>query len=372
MDALTALNVTTREEYWPNLITDLWGNQSPWMARIREKMVPWRGGKFIKSVFRFRPMAGFSHYSVGANHTNVDVDTLASGNFTLKFAQQPIVIFKEIVQVFNKGPEAVFSVLDEKMENGLDTITQGIAYNLYGDDITDPDSPAGLATFIGDGVLPQWNGLVSTSYGNVTRSDYAQGQMNANIFWGGTSTGELGDINFPLFERAYRKACRGNKHPDVILTNHLGFSAILNKMEPQFRYFEDTTDPYWGGDGYHFHGAYIMVDEFAPTTEGLSNDDNYGLGNYLTGTINPNPVTTTKNGFPVVGDAATLKVGEPYFFINTDEMIFRLDDDPEYGFGFSGFIGNQDSEKLVGRIKAAYCLQGLGSRYQSTIIGTGG
>lgn len=371
MDVLIALNTTTREEYYPELIFDAWFNESPWLARMREKMKPWRGGRFIKSVFRYRPMAGFSHYSVGANHTNVDVETLAAGAFQLKFAQQPIVVFKELIQVFNKGPEAVFSILDEKMENGLSTITQGIAYALYGDDITDPDLPAGLATFIGDGVLPSWNGLVSTSYANVTRSDYAQGQMNSNIFWGGTSTGALGDVTFPLFEKVYRKCCRGTKEPDLILTNHIGFSAILNKMEPQFRFFEDATDPFWGGNGYRFHNAYIMVDEYAPTSEGLADADNFGLGNFKTAAFT-NPVTTTKNGFPIVGNAATLDPGEPYFFLNTDEMIFRLDDDPEYGFGFSGFMGNQDSEKLVGRIKAAYALQGLGSRYQGLLLGTGG
>lgn len=371
MDLRSPINITTLEEWYPNLITDVWFTDDPWFARLREKMVPWRGGKFIRSVFRYRPMAGFGHYAMGAVHTNVKVDTLAEGAFELKLAQVPVVEFKEELQVYNKGENAIFSLLDEDLENALATITDGISFALFGSGSTDSTLPDGLTSMIGDGVLPNWDGTVSTNYAGITRSDFSRNEMNGNIFWGGTPTGKLGDINFPLLERAYRRACRGGKEPDLIMTNHLGFSAMLNKIEPQYRYYEEATDPFWGGSGYKFHKAYVMVNEHAPSSEGLSDVDNYGLGNYKTGTV-ANPVAVTKNGFPITGDAATLDMGEPIFIINTDEMIFRVDDDPEYGFGFSGFIGNQDSERVVGRIKAAYALQGLGSRYNSVILGIGG
>lgn len=371
MDIRSPINITTREEYYPRLINDVWFTENAWFSRLREKLVPWRGGRFIRSVFRYRPMAGFTHYKMGQVHTNVKADTLAEGAFELKFAQVPIVEFKEVLQVYNKGDEAIFSLLDEDLENALATMTDGIGFTLWGDGSVDDSVPDGLAAMIGDGVLPSWNGNVVDKYAGVSRADFTRNEMSGNIFWGGTSTGQLGDINFPLLERAYRKACRGTKEPDLILTNHLGFSAMLNKIEPQYRYYEEATDPFWGGSGYKFHKAYVMIDEHAPSTEGLTDDENYGLGNYKTGTIT-NPVTTAKNGFPTTATAANLVVGEPIAILNTDEMIFRVDDDPEYGFGFSGFLGNQDSERVVGRIKAAYALQGLGSRYQSMILGIGG
>lgn len=77
MDAITALNITTRESWWPDTIDDLWFTDGAWFSRLRERIVPHRGGRFIKSVFRHRPMAGGTHYRVGSNFTNPKVETLA-------------------------------------------------------------------------------------------------------------------------------------------------------------------------------------------------------------------------------------------------------------------------------------------------------
>ncbi len=370
MDLRSPINITTREEYWPALMNDLWFTRDPWFARLRESAQLWHGGRFIRSVFRFRPMAGGGHYKMGAVHTNTKVQTIADGAFELKFFQQPIVEFKEELQVFNKGDNAIFSILDEDLSNALETAEDHISYALLGSGSVDDSLPDGLSAMIGDGVLPSWDGTVATNYAGVARSDFSGGQMNGNIFWAGTPTGKLGDINFPKMERAYRKCCRGSKEPDLIMTNHLGFSAMLNKIEPQYRY-EEAVDPMWGGSGYRFHKAYVMTNEHCPTSEGLDADENFDVGNFKTGTIT-NPVAVTKNGFPIVGAAPTLDIGEPIFILNTGEHIFRLDDDPEYAFGFSGFLGNQDSERVVGRIKVAYALQGLGSRYNGLVLGVGG
>lgn len=375
MDAISALNITTRESWWPDTIDDLWFVDGALFSRLRERIIPHRGGRFIKSVFRHRPMAGGTHYRVGSNFTNPKVETLADAVHNLSFARQPIVEQKEIIQVFNKGDEAIFSILDEDLSNGLATITDMIGFALYGTNLVDPDMPEALASFIGDGVLPNWDGTVATSYASVTRSDYSRGQMNSNIFWGGKSNGAAGDVNFPLFNRAYTKSSRGAKHPNLILSNHIGVSAIINKLEPQYR-FEETTDPMWGGEGYRFRGAYIMIDEHAPTSEGLNNDDNYGLGNYKTAAFaNPIVAGTTgdgKNGFPNATNATNLDPGEPIWMLNTDEMALAIDDDPEFGFGLSPFMGTPDSHKVVAEINAAYALLGIGSKYQSLILGCKG
>jgi len=370
MDLRSPINITTREEYWPALMNDLWFTRGAYFSRLRETAQLWHGGRFIRSVFRFRPMAGGGHYKMGAVHTNTKVPTIADGAFELKFFQQPIVEYKEELQVFNKGDNAIFSILDEDLSNGLETSEDHISYALFGSGNSDDSLPDGLSAMIGDGVLPSWNGDVIDKYAGISRADFSGGQMSGNIMWFGGPTGKLGDINFPKMERLYRKCCRGNKKPNLILSNHLGFSMMINKLEPQYR-FEEVTDPMWGGDGYKFHSAYVMVDEHCPTSEGLDADENFDVGDFKTGTIT-NPVTVTKNGFPIVGNAPTLEIGEPIFVLNTDEQIMRLDDDPEYAFGFSGFLGNQDSERVVGRIKVAYALQGLGSRYNGLGLGAGG
>lgn len=371
MDLRSPVNIVTRREIYPDLIDDFWFTESAWFARLRERIVPFRGGTFTSSVFRFRPLIA-NHYKMGATHNITKVQTLAESAFGMRLAQASIPEFKEELEIYNKGELAVFSLLDEDLENGLQTITDLISFAAWGEGQTDDTFPNGLAEMIGDGVLPNWNGFIAEEYGGVTRNGDVGSVLNGNIVWGGTQTGKLGDINFPLMNFAYTLACKGSEEPDLIIANRLGHSYMWNKMEPQYRYTESVTDPYWGGSGFRFRNAYVMVDEHAPSSMGLTDEENFGLGGYKTGIINPNPVTVTKNFFPVVGEAPTLEVGEVFFILNTSRMVFRISDSAEYGFGFSGFMGTPDSEKVVGRIKAAYNFEGLGSRYQTVLYGIGG
>jgi hypothetical protein len=94
------------------------------------------------------------------------------------------------------------------------------------------------------------------------------------------------------------------------------------------------------------------------------------LGNYQTAAFT-NPLTgTPANGFPNSTAAPNLTPGEPIFLLNTDFMVMRISDSAQYGFGFSGFMGTPDSEKVVGRIKAAGNVQGV-PRYHSLVYGIG-
>lgn len=371
MDLRSPINIVTRREIYPNLIDDFWFTESAWFSRLRDKIVPFRGGTFTSSVFRFRPMPA-SHYAMGATHNVTKVQTIADSAFDMKFAQSSIAEFEEELEVYNKSELSVFSLLDEDLTNCLSSVTDCISFAGWGEGITDPTMPNGLAEIVGDGILPSWNGYVATELGGVVRNGDVGDALNGNIIYGGTENGKLGDINFPLANYTYSLACKGPEEPDLIIANRLGHTYMWNKLEPQFRYTEAVQDPYWGGSGFRFRNAYVMVDEHAPSSMGKSDEDNYGLGNYLTTTINPNPVTVTKNFFPVVGDAPTLEVGEVFFFLNTNRIIMRVSDSPKYGFGFSGFMGTPDSEKVVGRVKVAYNFESIGSRYHSVLYGIGG
>jgi len=370
MDLRSPVNIVTRREIYPDLIDDFWFTESAWFARMRERVVPFRGGSFTSSVFRFRPMTA-SFYKMGATHNITKVQTLAESAFGIKLAQASIPEFKEELEIFNKSDLAVFSLLDEDLENGLQTVTDLISFAAWGQGQTDDSLPNGLSEMIGDGVLPNWDGFVAPSYGGVQRNGDVGAVLNGNIVWGGTQTGAPGDINFPLLNYAYDLACKGAEEPDLIISNRLGRSFMWNKMEPQYRYTESVSDPYWGGSGFRFRNAYVMVDEHAPSTQGLTDVDNYGLGNYKTGSFT-NPVLATKNFFPINTDAPTLTVGEVIWILNTNRMVFRISDSAEYGFGFSGFMGTPDSEKVVGRIKAAFNFEGLGSKFQTVLYGIGG
>lgn len=372
MDLRSPINIVAKREIYPDLIDDLWFTQDPVFARLRENIAPFSGGTFTAAPFRFRPMSA-THYAPGATHTANKVQTIADSQFDMKFAQCSIPEFQEELEVYNRGENSNFSLLDEDLENGLASLTDLLSFDIWGDSLSDPTLPNGLAEMIADGVLPQWNSTVATTYGGVTRGGDVGSVLNGNIIWGGTQTGLLGDMNWPLMNYAYTRATHGAEEPDLIVTNKFGHSCAWAKLEPQFQYTESVTDPYWGGTGFKFRKAYVMVSEHCPSlVDGLSDADNYGLGNYLTGTINPNPVAVTKNFFPVVGNAATLSVGETYWGLNSRRLIFRVSDSPVYGFGFSGFMGTPDSEKVVGRIKVAYNYEGNGCKFHFTILGIGG
>lgn len=371
MDLRSPVNIVARHEIYPDLIDDFWFTESALFSRLRENIAPFTGGTFTRSVFRFRPMTA-SWYKMGQTFNIQKVQTLGDSNFDMKQCQTSIPEFKEELMIYAKGEQAVFSLLDEDLENGLQTLTDLVSFQIWGQGQTDDSKMNGLSEFIGDGVLPQWDSTVATTYGGSTRNGTYGSVLNGNIFWAGTQTGATGPITWPLLEQAYRAACRGSKEPNLIVCNKAAFSYMLAKIEPQYQVENNVQDPYWGGSGLKFHNAYVMVDEHCPSlVYGLSDDDNFGLGNYLTGTINPNPVLTAKNNFPTFTNANTLAVGEVIFILNTDEMVMRITDEPEFAFGFSGFLGAQDSNKVVGRIQAALNFEGMGSRYQSTIFGIG-
>lgn len=371
MQLTSPVNLVTRRAIYPDLIYDFWFTESPITARLRENLDYFMGGSYIQSIFRFRPMVG-NFYPMGATHTTTKVQTLADFNHDMKFMQVSIPEFAEELEVYNTGEEAVFSLLDEDLSNGLSTAGDIFSFALWGEGQSDPNRPNGFAEVIGDGLIPSWNGYVANAYGGQTRNGTIGGTLNGNIFWGGQANGSPGPINFPLINKAYSAATKGADEPDLIVGNKAIISYVIDHMEPQFRYgfnIESARDPYWGASGWRFRNAYIMTDEHAPSLEfGLSNADNYGLGNYLTAAF-PNPlIGQTRNGFPTTATAANLTPAEVMFILNSRYMALKMSNSARYQFGFTGFMGSQDSERVVGRILASLNLVGL-PRYQSLIYG---
>lgn len=372
MNINSPVNIVAKHEIYPDLIDDFWFTESAWLSRMRDKIAPFTGGTFTKSVFRFRPFTA-THYKIGASHTITKPQTIGESVFDMKFATVPIAEFKEELQVYAKGPEAVFSLLDEDLENGLSSISDAVSFAAWGDGQTDDSLPNGFAEMIGHPTLPSWNGLVAATYGQADRTGTYGNRLNGNIYWAGNPDGSKGPIDFVTLDKAYKLAQHGPKEPDLIIVNRSGHSYMYNKLEPAFRYTQDVRDPYWGGSGFKFHNAYVMVDEHAPSFEnGLTDDENYGNGNYKTAAFT-NPLTgTPANNFPNSTAATTLDPGEVIFIVNTEYMIMRVSDDPEFGFGFSGFQKAFDSNKVVGFINVGYNFEGIGSRFHTQVLGMGG
>lgn len=370
MDVRSPVSIVTREELYPKVLQDLWFTDNPFFSRVREKVVPFTGGKYSTSKFRYRPMPA-QFYQPGATLTLVKVDTLGELNFGLKSAITHINEYKQDLQVYNKGPLAMFSLLDEHLENALSSIEQMIAIQMWTNSGSDPTAISGLSEGIGNGLVPSWDGYIAPTYGGATRNGNYGNILNGNIHWWGNSDGTLGEVTRPKFNYLYSKCKKGKFEVDLILSSKLGYTLIENKLESQYRYTSEEVDPYWGGRGVRFKNALILEDEYMPSADGLTNDQNYNLGGYQTSSF-ANPLSTATGTFPNSSNAPTLYVGEVYFFLNSNFWWLRLSDDPEFAFGFSGFMRTPDNpSKITGEIKAELNFQTDGSKYQGMGYGVG-
>lgn len=370
LDVRSPVNILTRYELWPMLIDDYWFTETALFSRLRETIQPFTGGLFTKSIFRFRPLPAFS-YKMGATWDITKVPTVGEQNLPMKYYICNVPEFLEELEVINKGELADFSILDEDLSNGLSSITNKIAIAWYDDAISDDSEVDGMGLGIGDGVLPNWKGNVITDYAGAPRNGIYGQILNGNIWWFGNESGGVANPTFLKMGDAYDSASRGPIEPNLIITSRFAYNLCLNEMEPQYRYDGGEQDPYWGGRGFKFRNAIVVKDEYVPSLRnGLSDDDNFGLGGFKTGSI-VNPVAVSKNNFPISSAAANLTVGETMWFLNTDWMGLRISDSAEFGFGFSGFMQLPDSTKINGQIKAA--INGFvgGGRYQAVAYGIG-
>src|SRR5438094_8386283 len=118
---LPELNLVTTEETWPRVIEDNYFLDTPFQAYLRDHcMTPFRGGAFMKSVFRYAPLIGGA-YAQGDTFNIEKQRTLAGTLFDPKKYEVSVPEYLEELEIQNKGPEAVFSLVDAELENATDT-----------------------------------------------------------------------------------------------------------------------------------------------------------------------------------------------------------------------------------------------------------
>jgi hypothetical protein len=190
--------------------------------------------------------------------------------------------------------------------------------------------------------------------------------MNSVPVWVGTQGGASAPITFQILEELYQIASIGREEPDLEVANKAVYAFIKERIQPQQR-FAQERDPYFGCSGMRHNSAMILKDDYFPSLKFGQNDPD--LGNWLTGTFTSPGTVGTGSNMPT---ATLLTVGEVLAMFNTRKWLFRISDDPEYGFGFSGFVPAQDNTKVVGQEKAAVNLECTGPRYNIQAFGIGG
>lgn len=365
---LTELNATTYQEIYPRVIEDEFFLAAPFLAYLRDHcLVPFTGGAFMQAMFRYAPMIG-GFYAPGADFNLTKRQTITGMNFDTRYLYVTIPEYLEQLQVENKGPLAVASLLDADMQNGVDTANAIVAIALaQSGQGARSQAINGWVEAINDGVTPGWDGNVYATYGGVTRNGAVGSAMNAVPLWAGNADGTPGVPNYSFYEEMYQNACIGRKEPNLGIGNKAVISYIKEKLQPQQR-FAQERDPVWGVMGFRFNNAMILKDDYFPSLKYGGSDP--VLGSWLTSTLNTTGLSpAAASGFPA---STVCTVGEVFAFFNTFDWLFRISDSEQFGFGFSGFVPSQSNTRVVGQIKAMVNLECLSPRTNVYAMGIGG
>jgi hypothetical protein len=313
------ISVYTKQHIVPGVVDGVF-KHDPLLAYLKANGIQRHRGstfKFQENII-YKPLIG-GDYAIGTTFDLTKRRTAEGLTFDLKHHAVNVTEFKEHIQIYNKGPEAVYRMIDADMQNAALTMSAVLAIELYnnGQDAGRTTKMNGLAEAINDGSTNSYNGNSYSAYGNVTRAN-VNSALNAKV------TNVNAPITYKTLEETYNDVGLGAIEPNLIVTTRRGLSYTKEKFHPQLRI--TVQDPKIGFTGLQFNRATIMQSSYAPGAQGVNDAD---LGNYLA------------------------SAGETMWFLVTDYMRFWVTDDPEFGFGFSGFKWAQDSTIVAGQYFAS-------------------
>lgn len=352
--AVAELNAITLQEIFPRVITDNFFLATPLLAYFRDHcLVPFTGGLFMQSPIRYAPLIG-GFYAPGSNFNLTKRQTLTALQFNARYAYVSIPEYLEEVNVINKGDLAVAQVLDADMQNGVDTLNAIIAVALaQSGQGARSLAVNGWAEALNNGVDPSWDGNIYAQYGGLTRNGAIGSAINSVPQWCGDAAGNPGIPSYTLLEMGYQDACRGNKEPNLFVSNKGVHAQVKAQMVVQQR-FQQERDPVWGVSGFRFNNAMCLKDDYFPSARYGGTDP--VLGSWATGTINVGASPSVQSGLPA---NTTVTVGGVGCFFNTFDFLFRISDSEQYGGGFSGFVPTQLNSRIVGQMKMMCNMQNL-------------
>ena len=277
------------------------------------------GGTQIQENFLYGSLPNAGPFAIGQTSTLNVTQVTTGATFLPKFYWVPVAIDKSTVQVFNKGPEMVFRIIDAHLQTAALTMGAILSNALY----NEAQSAGrvlqlnGMAEAVNDGSNNSWTAAAYSTYGTLTRGGTIGSALNSPMT--GPSSNVAGPITYKILEEAYNSVVIGDEYPNLMVTTNLGMSYIKEKFQPQWRV--ETQDPKIGFNGVKFNQAMVIQSQYAPGTAADVTNTNLGT-NYTA-------------------------AGETIWYLNTKYWRLYVTDDPEYGFGFTGFKPAQDS-LLVG------------------------
>ena len=170
MAFLDELNTYTKVHIVPGVVDNNFKND-PVLAMLKANRIErFRGGTQIQENFIYAPMKGGA-YAKGGTFNIVRRQTATGATFLPKQYYVNVTEFKEDIQIYNKGPEAVFRIVDADMQNAALTMSAILAIAIYneGQSAARTLEINGFAEQLNDGVNNSYTGATYTTYGTLTR-----------------------------------------------------------------------------------------------------------------------------------------------------------------------------------------------------------
>src|SRR5215472_7954892 len=358
MADLDQLNVSPRRYIRDNpALVDNWSQNDPLIAYLKLNLREnFGGGLLVQEGFSFSNLIG-APYLKGKEFNITEKQVEQAKQFNLKFFEVNVTLSQEDVEVLNKGPLAVFNLIDSRMTNAYQSIGAQMAVMQYlnGQLANYTANFNGLAEMINDATTASWDNNTYSSYGGITRG--TAGTIGQSL--SSTPTNVNGTIIYTTLENTYGNAEFGNIQPNLGVTTVKGYSYIKEKFQTQQR-FNDTQDPAIGFNGMKFNSATLIKSRYCP-------------GTFISGTNDKNAVTalSVMSGGSVV--AYPTLTSETLWWINARKPFinFYVSDDPLFGFGFTGFKPAQGNTKVSGQVLLSAQLT-VAPRYHKQLYGITG
>ena len=289
----------TNDKIVPYLTDNVFKN-SPVLTRLKSKRkFDFEGGLTIRHNIMYAPLKG-GFYQRGQAFDTSAVQTDTALQFNLKYAYVNVTIYG-IDQVLNRGTEAAMSFVGSKMINASGTMAQILATSLYGD---------GQGVLNSTQELDGFNAAINVptnyaAYGGITRTDIAStANTGINAYYAAPSAFSLGAV-----QTAFGASWFGQEKPDMLCTTQPVWDAFWNKLQPQQRFNDETSDVHVGFRSFFWNGAQVVVDQYLST-----------LGGQYT-----------------------------IFGLNTSYIYLYLSTVAKYQFGFSGWKEAQNTDDVAGQ-----------------------
>jgi hypothetical protein len=356
---LDDLNAVTEHELRPRIIRDVFFKGTPLLAYYRDhSLVPFGGGTFSQSIFRYAPHSGGA-YGKGAAFDTSRRNTLGVARFAPKFYEVNITQYMEDIRVINKGDARIVSLVDQEMDGAMRTLNtigavaiinhgQGLTANKVDDDRSLEIN--GLLEALADGTTPTLTGDRFDYYGEALRNGAIGNVRNSVPRWCGDQSGNAGQITYDVMLQSYKDCVYDGNEPDLIASNISANSFMMQRLQAR-QFFTQERDPIWGVHGFRLLNAMCLEDRYFWSDANEYGENNSDLGNWQTGTITTTSITpATKSKMPA--NVTTLEVGEVIGIFNTRDHALRITDDEMYAFGFTGFKPRFDGTEVAGQMLA--------------------